>query len=88
MFLYIISDGTDAKIGVSKQPEKRLKSLQTGSPKKLILYATYEILDKNPFGFEKKCHEAISKSYQKRGEWFASPNLWDLQCIIEELYQS
>ncbi len=43
-FLYLINSGvTDKyKIGISKKPPKRKKSLQTGNPEELKIVQTYE----------------------------------------------
>jgi len=67
--LYIIqTDKTGAiKIGRSKNPEKRLKQLQTGCPDKLKLLLIVE-----NFGhIEKNLHRDL-RSYRSRrtGEWF------------------
>ena len=35
--VYAITDGKDYKIGISDNPERRLKDLQTGNPRKLVL---------------------------------------------------
>lgn len=43
--LYIIGDteGRFVKIGIAKEPESRLSSLQTGCPHKLIILALFNI---------------------------------------------
>lgn len=40
--IYAIGDGNKVKIGYSKNPQKRLKQLQTGHPNKLKLLHTWE----------------------------------------------
>lgn len=40
--IYAIGDGNKVKIGYSKNPQKRLKQLQTGQPNKLKLLHTWE----------------------------------------------
>ena len=66
--LYIIqSDNFGAiKIGRSKDPQKRLKELQTGNPNKLKLIATF----KDKGWLEKILHEKLAK-YRLNGEWFS-----------------
>lgn len=72
--LYVIqSDVTGAlKIGVSKNPNKRLKQLQTGSPYKLKLVGVF----KGMAFHEKPLHSRLkpyklSVYYKKtQGEWF------------------
>lgn len=55
------------KIGRSKNPEKRLKQLQTGSPNKLKLIAVFK--DKGPE--ERGLHERLRCfKVRQNGEWF------------------
>lgn len=70
--LYIIqSDLTGMiKIGRSKDPQKRLKQLQTGNPNKLKLIASFE----GEGWKEKILHERLD-SFRLEGEWF------DYNCI-------
>ena len=66
--LYIIqSDVTGMiKIGRSKDPQKRLKQLQTGKPKKLKLIAEF----RGQGWKEKILHEELRK-FRLEGEWFS-----------------
>ena len=79
--LYIIqSDFTGMiKIGRSKDPQRRLKQLQTGNPNKLKLIASF----KGQGWKEKILHENLEK-FRKEGEWF------DYNCvgsIPDDLYE-
>ena len=58
------------KIGRSKDPNKRLKSLQTGSGDKLKLIAVFEGQGHREF----ELHDRLA-SYRKQGEWF------DYECV-------
>ena len=66
--LYIIqSDVTGMiKIGRSKDPQKRLKQLQTGNPNRLKLIASFKEKGKE----EKYLHEVLN-NYKLKGEWFS-----------------
>jgi hypothetical protein len=66
--LYIIqSDVTGMiKVGRSKDPQKRLKQLQTGNPNKLKLIASF----KGEGWKEKMLHERLRR-YRLEGEWFS-----------------
>jgi len=83
-FLYFICDEDSKylKIGISKEPEERIKALQTGCPLKLILllkfYGTQEI--------ETKLHDEL-KEYRLRGEWYSltDENGWKVKAAIKEL---
>lgn len=70
MHLYIIqsSNSGSFKIGRSKDPKKRLKQLQTGSPFKLRLILVLE----NMGHCEKMLHKEITRGKKKKckGEWF------------------
>lgn len=83
--LYLISDGTRVKIGKSKNPEKRLKQLQTGSALKLKLLGTFDLSDH----YEKRLHW-ILRNFRTQGEWFelgAEGTNW-IQEYIKELESS
>jgi hypothetical protein len=59
---YFISDGEAVKIGYSTDPESRLRYLQTGHPKKLVLLGVCSIP-------EPVLHEKF-ESLRLQGEWF------------------
>lgn len=64
------------KIGMSKQPYKRMQSLQTGSPLEIILL--HRIYTFDAIALEKSLHEYFN-AYRVRGEWFDLP----AECIQE-----
>jgi len=86
-YLYIISNGTDLKIGVSKNPQKRLKQLQTGSADKLEFFELYPLSSKRVYSLEKECHQKLQTNYIKRGEWFKAPLFWDVRCVVESIIE-
>jgi hypothetical protein len=61
--VYFISDGEFVKIGKSKNPDKRLREMQTGNPHKLELILVMEI------GEEWQYHD-LFRSYNFTREWF------------------
>lgn len=69
------------KIGVSKNPEKRLKQLQTGNSSELKLIHSYSSEYANKI--EKTLHNMLSHC-KKEGEWFdmSLPDAlsFDVQC--------
>jgi len=67
--LYIIrAEGCDlVKVGTSKKPSKRLKSLQVGSPLKLTLHSYFV----GAAHLESEIHESLTlKDLHSHGEWF------------------
>jgi hypothetical protein len=71
--LYIITDGTNYKLGYSQDPEARLKGLQTSNAKPLVLLGTTE----GSIEDEKRYHKLLTKD-QLVGEWFsANPKLFE-----------
>lgn len=68
-YVYLIkSEETDRyKIGISKNPAKRLKQLQTGNSEKLVLINKYETSLFNKI--ETTLHNRYSY-LKKEGEWF------------------
>jgi len=71
------------KIGVSKNIEKRLVALQTGSPFKLIVV---RLIDKIPFLLEKELHDQLS-GYRLHGEWFKEDVLAFIDNRIDAILQ-
>ncbi|MGJ7042107.1 mRNA-degrading endonuclease YafQ of YafQ-DinJ toxin-antitoxin module [Shinella sp. BE166] len=64
-FVYFISDGEHVKIGLSRQPRKRLSSLQTGHPKRL------NIVGLMPGGAEDEFQlHGRFRDHRVKGEWF------------------
>lgn len=63
--IYLIAAGDRVKIGIAKDPSKRLASLQIGSPERLDLIATFPGSRKT----EARLHERF-KRYRLAGEWF------------------
>jgi len=73
-FVYLIKAGCDPrapiKIGVAGDVHKRLKQLQTGNPKELILVMHFQCNDRShAFALEKSIHEILD-GQRLCGEWF------------------
>lgn len=73
-FVYLIKAGRDSKapikIGVAGDVHKRLKQLQTGNPKELILVMHFQCNDRShAFRLEKSMHEILD-GQRLCGEWF------------------
>jgi len=70
MYIYIIeAKENKIKIGISKDPEKRLKQLQTGSFDKLKLVYKVEVKKEQSRYLEKKIHH--NNNFNRiNGEWF------------------
>ena len=84
-YIYIMRDTGDKtlyKFGISKNPLKRNKQLQTGNPNKLQLIFHIEIDDTiNIIKAEKVIHDYLKeKGLWKRGEWFC---IKDEDSIVE-----
>lgn len=73
-YIYIISnDQGFVKVGVSKDPKRRLKQLQTGNEHKLELLFTeeFECSRKHILRVEKLIHKELKRITTKMiGEWF------------------
>jgi hypothetical protein len=69
-YIYIIgSDNPPYKIGISKNPERRLKNLQTGHPYKLKIWELRKTESKKTKLLESVIHKHLD-SYRMSGEWF------------------
>lgn len=78
-FVYVISDGEDVKIGVASDPNARLKELQTGNKKKLVL--EYCELKNDPFKVEKHLHRQFSGK-RLHGEWYSGLTVREIRVEI------
>lgn len=79
-FLYFISDTTRSsiKIGISTNPERRVRQLQTGNSSSLHLLGYRKGEQKD----EKMLHRMLS-AYNENGEWYE--DCLEVRSIIEEL---
>jgi len=73
-FVYIIKAGSGykspIKVGVTDNVHKRMKQLQTGNPKELMLVMRFECNDRrHAFTLEKTIHETL-EGRRLCGEWF------------------
>jgi len=74
MYVYIIQSGTSkkspVKIGMSDDPEKRIKQLQTGNPQVLRIIISIKCNSrKHSFDLEKTLHRMLSRN-NILNEWF------------------
>jgi hypothetical protein len=86
-YIYIITNGEDYKVGVSVNPQKRLKQLQTGNSKKLSIVNTFEVPADDVYKMEKEAHKEIQICYEKRGEWFKKASAWHINVLVDKVYQ-
>lgn len=69
-WIYVIGDtASPYKIGFTKDPDKRLKTLQTGNPKKLQIHYKEQINENEVKYIEKQIHNELKRK-QVSGEWF------------------
>ena len=86
-YIYLISDGFDAKVGVSRVPKRRLKQIETGNPNDCKIVKAWALPANEVYRLEKLCHRKIVTHYVKKREWFKKPLLWDLITMIEEIIE-
>lgn len=76
--IHEVQPGGLVKIGVSSNPEQRLKSLQAANPRKLVLHAfddDYETRG-DAVSWERQIHEHLTeRGWYLRGEWFTEEAL-------------
>ena len=66
--VYVISSNESVKVGVSRDPLKRLAKMQCGSPVDMKLIYQTDFCD-NAESVESVCHVSLRSSHE-RGEWF------------------
>lgn len=73
-YVYVIGRQAGAnvcKVGISDNPEKRLRSLQSGSPHRLYIQDTLRLDSRaDAIAVEAKAHEMMSPA-RMSGEWFS-----------------
>lgn len=82
--LYIITNATHLKIGISVDPTKRIKELSTGSSTKLELVHTLIPKYIKASELEAKLHARFSE-YRCNGEWFELTCLPKVLEVLDEL---
>jgi hypothetical protein len=71
MYLYVIQNKSKYKVGVSKDPRRRLRQLQTGAAGKLVLVKSYSVPDKIARKLEQQIHKMFwQRRLRFNGEWF------------------
>ena len=69
-FVYAVSSGNAIKVGLSADPEKRIKTMQVGNPYKVRLVGKLPCDTRGQAKkLERKIHED-GRKYHIRGEWF------------------
>jgi hypothetical protein len=89
VYLLQTSESGTYKIGISKNPEKRVKELQTGNPE--IITIKEKFLTEYYFNIETSLHGYYAPDH-KRGEWFNLGLLQEMDFInrckqFEEYYK-
>ncbi len=69
-FVYLFRLGECFKIGIAKDVQKRLSSIQVSTPHNVELIKSWRC--RNPLTLEKRMHERF-KQYKVQGEWFRLP---------------
>jgi len=70
MYIYVIGTNDKQKIGFSGDVNKRLSTLQTGNPEKLIIHHKIEVPSERARLVENKIHKEYSY-LRIKGEWFS-----------------
>ena len=71
MFLYCIgNDNGTVKFGFSKDPERRVRSLQTGCADLLVLLESISVPEESAREYERLLHREFAHR-RFRGEWFS-----------------
>jgi hypothetical protein len=81
-YIYVIGgDAPPYKVGISKDPQRRLKNLQTGHPHKLSIHSIKETDVAKTKLLESTIHHHL-KHHRTHGEWFDLP-LDDIKLEVE-----
>lgn len=75
-YLYVIvPEGAErpAKIGITANPDARLKQLQTGNPQRLRIYETFWALTREEAAYWEELAHQLFREHRMAGEWFDCP---------------
>jgi hypothetical protein len=80
--IYLFADDNNFKIGISVNPHKRLKQLQTGNGSKLRIVKVFDNPSKiyNERLMERRLHYLL-RQFKKTGEWFEFRDMDNCQVI-------
>lgn len=83
-FVYVAKEVQSGrfKIGISKNPDRRIKQLNTGNPEQLILVHAY-LATEQKYQSEALAH-SMFKDFRLKGEWFSSVDLKMLPSFINQ----
>lgn len=81
--IYLITDQVFVKIGISKNPEKRLKELQTSHPRKLSIMKIFSV-QCAALPVERVLHKLLSHK-RSSGEWFEPKRLSAVPSYVERM---
>ena len=83
--IYVMKSGDAYKIGVSIEPESRLKNLKIGNPYLKLVYQSQNL--SNGYAVEALIHKKIS-SHKISNEWFAGIDENEIVRIVDEIVSS
>jgi DNA segregation ATPase FtsK/SpoIIIE-like protein len=83
-YIYLISDGnSNYKVGIARNPYRRLKELNTANPMELqLLIASYVHSMENALRVENIIHKELGNHRMENGEWFHLSN-FDLRALVQ-----
>lgn len=71
-YVYIMQANRYVKIGVSRNPDVRRKTMQTGNPNKIMVIALFPFgSSREAYEEEKRLHEYLA-NFNVYGEWFSA----------------
>lgn len=69
--VYVIEAGEFVKVGIAKDPEARVSTMQTGNPHKMRVAWSLILDDRRmAMGVERFAHQFLA-TFRRNGEWFA-----------------
>jgi hypothetical protein len=85
-YIYVMQSNSLYKIGISENPSKRLKQLQTGNPNIKLIWSSDGVF--NASEIESKIHNHYKK-FNFVGEWFEVENIEEvIACIKHEVLKN
>lgn len=84
MYVYVISCAAYHKVGMARDPLRRMREMQVGNPFEMRIIRTFEVADYMASSIEARTHTVL-REYHVRGEWFSAPEAMVLAAVESSL---
>lgn len=70
MYVYVFMTANACKVGISKDPVRRMADLQAATFEAIKIARTFEVREDRALAIERAAQRALAAKHWRRGEWF------------------